>query len=162
MSSYSNSESFGNNSNTIDPNTGTFSSGNDLSFGLKLSWTIWDSGISLSNRIESVNELEKNKINKDKKLIDITNEVINAFNNLKTSILILPQSKLAAEVLEQAYKLSKIKYKTGNLTASELIKTQNEFINSKIELSKLRSDIDNNWIKLQAAIGKNPISSDKR
>ncbi|WP_397599544.1 TolC family protein [Silvanigrella sp.] len=162
VSSYSNSESFGNKSNALDPNSGTFLSDNSFSVGLKLSWTIWDSGISLSNRIDSVNELEKNKINKDKKLIDISNEVINAFNNLKTSILVLPQSKSVAEVLEQAYKLSKIKYKTGNLNASELIKTQNEFINSKIELSKLRSDIDNNWIKLQAAIGKNPISSDKR
>lgn len=162
VSSYSNSESFGNNSNNLDPNTSSFSSGNDFSFGLKFTWTIWDSGTSLSNRIDSVNELEKNKINKDKKLIDISNEVINAYNNLKTSILVLPQSKLATEVLEQAYKLSKIKYKTGNLNASDLIKTQNEFINSKIELSKLRSDIDNNWIKLQAAIGKNPTSSDKR
>jgi outer membrane protein TolC len=162
-SSYSNSETFGIKSNNTDFNTtGSSSSDNTLSVGLKLSWTIWDSGISLSNRIDLVNELEKNKINKDKKLIDISNEVINAYNNLKTSILVLPQSKLATEVLEQAYKLSKIKYKTGNLNASDLIKTQNEFINSKIELSKLRSDIDNNWIKLQAAIGKNPNSSDKR
>lgn len=165
ISSYSNSESFGNNSflGYTDVSLGySNASGNTLSVGIKLSWTIWDGGLSLANRMNSVTELEKNKINKDKKVIDISNEVTTAYNNLKLSILILPQSKLAEKIYEEAYKLSKIKYKTGNLKASDLIKTQNDYTNSRMNLSKLRGDIDNNWIQLQAAIGKNPISSTKR
>ena len=67
-----------------------------------------------------------------------------------------------ADLYAESYKLSQIKYKTGNLNASELIKTQNDATSAKIALAKLRGDIDNNWLKLQSAIGSIPSYSNKR
>ncbi|APJ02563.1 TolC family protein [Silvanigrella aquatica] len=129
---------------------------NSLNFGLKLSWSIWDGGLSTEKRMSQINEREKLKLNKTKKEFDIRNEISQAYYNLNSNIQILPKSKLATEALEEAYKLSQIKYKTGNLTASELIQVQNSYISAKISLSKLRGDIDFSWIQLQAAIGQLP------
>ncbi len=135
---------------------------NTLSFGLRLDWKIWDGGISTENKMNQINDQIKLKINKEKKLYDITKEVTTAYHNLKSKITILPQAKLAVETLEEAFKLSQVKYRTGNLTASDLILTQNAYINSKIVLTKLRGDIDNAWIQLQAALGKLPLASPAR
>ena len=95
-------------------------------------------------------------------MFEITNEVTSAFNNLKLNIIILPQAKLAEKTLEEAFKLSQIKYKTGNMTASDLILVQNAYTNSRVTLSKIRSDIDNAWIRLQAAIGILPAAKLQR
>lgn len=135
---------------------------NALSFGLNLTWNIWDGGISTTSRMTDIYEREKFKINKDKEIFDIRKEVTTAYNILKLNVNILPQAKFASETLEEAFKLSQIKYKTGNLTATDLIITQNAYINSKISLTKLRSDIDNAWIQLQAALGNLPIASSQR
>jgi outer membrane protein len=156
FSTYSRTDNYGSNDIYITQ------APDSLNFGLKLEWNIWDGGISAENRMNKINEREKLKINKDKTMFDITKEVTTAYNSLKLNINVLPQAKLAAEILEEAFKLSQVKYKTGNLTANELIVTQNTYINSKIALTKLRGDIDNAWIQLQAALGNLPIASLKR
>ena len=156
FSTYSRNDYTGANDATVPLSTNT------ISFGLTLDWKIWDGGISTENRMNQIHEREKLKINKDKEMFDITKEVTTAYNSLKSNISVLPQAKLAAETLEEAFKLSQVKYKTGNLTASDLILTQNAYINSKIALTKLRGDIDIAWIQLQAALGNLPIATPKR
>ncbi len=156
FSTYSRNDFTGPNDATIPESTDT------LSFGLSLTWQIWDGGISTENKMNQINEREKLKINKDKEMFDITKEVTTSYHSLKSNITILPQAKLAVDTLEEAFKLSQVKYKTGNLTASDLILIQNSYINSKISLTKLRGDIDNAWIQLQAALGNLPIASSKR
>lgn len=156
FSSYERNDANGANDATIATST------NALSFGLKLNWTIWDSGIQSEIKMNQINEREKLKINKEKEVFDITKEVTTTYNSLKLNLSILPQAKLSADTLEEAFKLSQVKYKTGNLTASDLILTQNSYISSKITLTKLRSDIDNSWIQLQAALGNLPVASPQR
>ncbi len=159
---YNNDESFNNESGLNNSNTGNNSSANGFSFGVRLSWTLWDGGISLASRTEMNNRQEKNKLNHEKKLILIREEVTTYYNNLTSSLLLLPQTKQLASLYNESYKLSQVKYKTGNLNASELIKTQNDSTNAKMALAKLRGDIDNNWLKLQSAIGSIPSYSNKR
>lgn len=159
---FNNDEGFNNESGLNNSRFGNDFSSNGLSFGVRLNWTIWDGGISLANHSELNNRLEKNKLNYEKKLILIREEVTTFYNNLKSSLFLLPQAKQLADLYAESYKLSQIKYKTGNLNASELIKTQNDATSAKIALAKLRGDIDNNWLKLQSAIGSIPSYSNKR
>ncbi|WGL58499.1 TolC family protein [Pigmentibacter sp. JX0631] len=164
FSSYSNKETFNNedglnnSSNLNNSNTST----NGLSFGVSMSWSIWDGGLSLAERSSLKNKETKNKINYEEKIYAISEEVKNNYNTLKNSLQILPQLIKLSEIYADSYKLSLVKYKTGNLTASELIKSQNDLLNAKISLAKMRGDIDYNWLKLQSAIGTIPSYSNTR
>ncbi|WP_158998901.1 TolC family protein [Pigmentibacter ruber] len=164
FSTYTNTEIFNNesglnnNSNLDNSN----SSLNGLSFGISMSWSIWDGGLSLAERSSLKNKEIKNKLNYEEKNYDIIEEVKNNYNTLKNNLQILPQLIKLSEIYSESYKLSLVKYKTGNLTASELIKSQNELLNAKISLAKIRGDIDYNWLKLQSAIGTIPSYSNTR
>ncbi|MGY3803240.1 TolC family protein [Pigmentibacter ruber] len=163
FSSYSNTETF-NNENGLNSNSNLNNSGstNGLTFGISMTWSIWDGGLNLAERSSLKNKETKNKINYEDKIFDISEEVKNSYNSLKNNLQILPQLIKLTEIYSDAYKLSLVKYKTGNLTASELIKSQNELLNAKISLAKMRGDIDYNWLKLQSAIGTIPSYSNTR
>ncbi|WP_338635938.1 TolC family protein [Spirobacillus cienkowskii] len=132
------------------------STSNPLSFGLNFNWHIWDGAITVENKMTKVYELNKLKTEMDSKKYAIISSVTESYQNLIAAIQVFPKIKLAANTLEEAFKLSKIKYKTGNLSASELLNVQNSYVSAKLNLAKLRSDIDLSWIKLQGEVGNIP------
>ncbi|WGL58840.1 TolC family protein [Pigmentibacter sp. JX0631] len=164
FSSYLNTETF-NNENGLNSNSNLSNSGsstNGLTFGISMTWSIWDGGLNLAERSSLKNKETKNKVNYEDKIFDISEEVKISYNSLKNNLQILPQLIKLSEIYSDSYKFSLVKYKTGNLTASELIKSQNELLNAKISLAKIRGDIDYNWLKLQSAIGTIPSYSNTR
>lgn len=164
FSKFTNTESFSSESNLLRSETKTSNNSynNSFSFGISMSWTIWDSGLSLVNRKELISKQYSNKLEYENMASNSTEEVTIAYNNLKNSLALLPQAKELVDLYTESYKLSQIKYKTGNINASDLIKLQYDLTNSRITLSKLRADIDHFWLKLQAAVGYIPSYSNKR
>ncbi|KAB8030786.1 TolC family protein [Fluviispira multicolorata] len=127
-----------------------------IKYGLNFNWNIWDGGIVADSQMSSLNKKRKLIIEKEKTGFKINQEIVLAYNDFKNYNTNLSKAKSVVEVSEEALKLSQIKYKSGDLTASELILVQNALTNSKINLALLRSNLDITWVKLQASLGEIP------
>ncbi|KAB8036783.1 hypothetical protein GCL60_13140 [Silvanigrella paludirubra] len=135
------------------------SSDNYVSYGLQMSWNLWDWGIrnnqdnSLNEKVVAQKYLEKNQKEQ------ILNQVFQNYSTIQNNISSVSLAKDAAQTAEEAYKLVSYRFLNGQVAALDLVTSQQSLTTAKASLAQARFNLDLAWLTFQATLGLYPSLS---
>ena len=133
-------------SQVLDVDSDSFNSSFENTIALKLTWNIFDGGLSRSNYNIKKSKAQKEITNYDLQKTLIVEEVKNVFESLKTSEEKIYISKSELDASLEALKLSRLRFDNGISSQGEVIDAQKDLT---VARSRFASNIASYNINLQ-------------
>jgi outer membrane protein len=146
-------------SSSANSSSSITSSDNYVSYGIQMSWNLWDWGIrnnqdnSLTEKVVAQRYLEKNQKEQ------ILNQVFQNYSTIQNNISSVTLAKDAVQTAEEAYKLVSYRFLNGQVAALDLVTSQQSLTTAKASLAQARFNLDLAWLTFQATLGVQPSLS---
>jgi outer membrane protein len=121
--------------------------------GVRINWLLWNGGRSTSQSRKSASRIRQLEHQKTELVLQISGEVREAFYAYEEAASILASSAEALEQAAEALRLSRNRIEAGSGTQLEVLESQYQLTQSKLENSRARNGLQRATIGIQRASG---------
>lgn len=127
-----------------------------MTYGLQLSWNIWDWGSKFNRISEYSAGVMKAQAAQDAAVSQVTIEATRATLDLHSAIESLESSKAAVKLSEEVFRLMDIRFKGGQVSTTDVIQAERDQTRARGNLVTARGNVDLAWLKFLQAMGRKP------
>jgi outer membrane protein TolC len=131
----------------------------NLNFGFKLTWTIWDWGVKLDAMNEAQSHIRKAQFEEELAKSQARIDMSRNYLQLRSSLQNLKTSKVSVHTAREVYKATKAKFMVGQATATDLIFALRDLTESRASLANSRSSLDMAFFMLKRSLGEDLLEA---
>jgi outer membrane protein TolC len=124
------------------------------SFGLQVSWELWDNGSRTYAVQEAVGEQRHADLVAQALERQIRLEVSQSLTNIKAAIEARKFAEASMKYAEEAYRVASIRFKSGTSTTTELLLAEEARDRAKGAVVSARTEVELRWFQLEKALGR--------
>lgn len=142
----------------VDKNFGELTAFNSEQFsktyGIQLSWDIWNNGSSVFATREASSQVAKaeESVRQVESLVRL--DVTSALANLRAARESLALARVAVSQASEAYRIEKARFMTGTRSGTDLVLAETSQASAEVRLITAQTDFINGQLKLQKAQGE--------
>ena len=129
----------------------------NLMYGVNLSWVVWDWGVRQSQIEQASADVRSAFHSEELTRSNARVELSTNYFQLRSSFQNLKTAKVAVKTAMETYKVTLIKFKVGQATATDLTLALNDVSTSQASLANAKGQVDLSYFSLKRSIGEDLI-----
>ena len=129
---------------------------NYVTYGIQLSWNIWDWGVRNAQDSALTEQISSQKYLERAQREQILNLVVQNYSSIQNNISAVSLAKDTVNTAEEAYKLVSYRFLNGQVAALDLVTSQQSLTTAQATLAQSRFNLDLAWLSFQTILGLEP------
>jgi len=121
--------------------------------GLRVNWDLWNGGLTGSRARQATSRIRQLEHEKREIELQVSGEVRNAFYAYEEAVSILKSTAQSLAQAEEALRLSRNRFEAGNGTQLDILESQYQLTQSKLESSRARNTLQRALVDIRRATG---------
>lgn len=127
-----------------------------LSYGLRLSWNVWDWGVRQAQNSSLASLVAKQSNLAEASLQAVLTNSVTLYYQIKNNLNAIEINKEALKNAQEAYQLVSYRFLSGQVKSLDVITAQENLSTAKASLAQARFNLDSAWINFQVLRGQDP------